>query len=275
MTNKILCSTGAITGKRNNYDYTLLEKLAQELECDGFELMVDRDWYEIREQLKDYLKEKAFYIPVVHCEKEIGELISLGGEANLKKAYTEFEMDCDIARTVGAERVVLHLWGGMASDANFQRNIDAYPYLNQKAKEYGLKLMIENVVCNVENPLKHLCELRQLYPDIGFVFDTKMAAFHSQLECLYEPEYEWLWKEGYIQHYHINDYAGGYMDWANLRTLPVGKGDIDFKRFFDFLKQTDFQGYLTTEGNAQMGDGMVDVEVLNRQFKQIRELLNK
>ena len=101
--------------------------------------MIDRDWYEKRETLKAYLKEKAFYIPVVHCEKEIGELISKGGEDNPKKAYDEFEMDCDIAKTVGAERLVLHLWGGMASDANFQRNIDAYPYLNQKAKEYGLK----------------------------------------------------------------------------------------------------------------------------------------
>ena len=171
MRNKILCSTGAITGKRNNYDYTLLETLAEQLECDGFELMIDRDWYEKRETLKAYLKEKAFYIPVVHCEKEIGELISKGGEDNLKKAYDEFEMDCDIAKTVGAERLVLHLWGGMASDANFQRNIDAYPYLNQKAKGYGLKLMIENVVCNMENPMKHLCELRQIYPDISFVFD--------------------------------------------------------------------------------------------------------
>lgn len=274
MTNKILCSTGAITGKRNNYDYTLLETLAEQLECDGFELMIDRDWYEKREILKAYLKSKAFYIPVVHCEKEIGELISLGGEENLKKAYREFEMDCDIAKTVGAERLVLHLWGGMASDANFQRNTDSYPYLNQKAKEYGLKLMIENVVCNVENPLKHLCELREAYPDIIFVFDTKMAAFHGQLEKLYEEEYKWLWKDGYIQHYHINDYAGGYMDWANLRTLPVGKGKIDFERFFEFVTKTNYQGFFTTEGNAQLGDGKVDIDVLNQQFRRIREALS-
>lgn len=275
MRNKILCSTGAITGKRNNYDYTLLETLAEQLECDGFELMIDRDWYEKRETLKAYLKEKAFYIPVVHCEKEIGELISKGGEDNLKKAYDEFELDCDIAKTVGAERLVLHLWGGMASDANFQRNIDAYPYLNQKAKGYGLKLMIENVVCNMENPMKHLCELRQIYPDISFVFDTKMAAFHGQLECLYEQEYEWLWKENYIQHYHINDYAGGYMDWPNLRTLPVGKGNLDFDRFFEFVTKTDYLGFFTTEGNAQLGDGCVDIEVLNQQFRKIRELLGE
>lgn len=36
-----------------------------------------------------------------------------------------------------------------------------------------------------------------------------MAAFHQQLELLYEKEYEWLWKHEHIRHYHLNDYAGG------------------------------------------------------------------
>ena len=68
--------------------------------------------------------------------------------------------------------------------------------------------------------MKHWCELKEEYPEIHFVFDTKMAAFHEQLDWLYEKEYEWLWKEGHIKHYHVNDYAGGYMDWKNLITLP-------------------------------------------------------
>ncbi|MBQ9122520.1 MAG: sugar phosphate isomerase/epimerase [Lachnospiraceae bacterium] len=275
MTNKILCSTGAITSRRNGYDYTLLEKLAEELECDGFELMIDSVWYGKREQLKAYLKEKAFYIPVVHCEKEIGELISRGSEEEQKQAFYEFEMDCDIAKAIGAKKLVLHLWGGMASDGHFQRNIEAYPKLNKIAQEYGLRLMIENVVCNVEDPMKHLCELRELYPDICFVFDTKMAAFHGQLELLYEPKYTWLWEDKYIEHYHVNDYAGGYKDWPNLRTLPVGKGKLDLKRFLQFVNKTGYEGYFTAEGNAQLGDGMVDVETLNQQFRKMKEFLGE
>jgi len=107
--------------------------------------------------------------------------------------------------------------------------------LNEIAGKYGLDLMIENVVCNVENPMKHLCELKEKYPQIRFVWDTKIAAFHEQLNLLYEPEYEWLWKEGYVCHYHVNDYAGGYMDWANLRTLSFGKGKVDFNQFLNLL----------------------------------------
>ena len=34
------------------------------------------------------------------------------------------------------------------------------------------------------------------------------------LEQLYDKEYEWIWKEGHIRHYHVNDYAGGYMDFG-------------------------------------------------------------
>lgn len=269
--NKILCSTGAITGKTNGYDYKLLEPLSKQLLCDGFELMMDSIWYEDIDALKNYLQKVNLYIPVVHCEKDIGEMISKGGETELVWAYRTFEIDCDVAKTIGAGKLVLHLWGGRASDSNFQSNINAYPYLCEKARAYGLELLVENVVCNVENPMKHLCELKEIYPDISFLFDTKMAAFHKQLDLLYDTEYEWLWKEGYIRHYHINDYAGGYMDWGNLRTLPVGKGKLDFTRFFDFIKRIGYTGDFTTEGNAVRSDGTVDVDMLNEQFKRIRE----
>lgn len=271
--NKILCSTGAITGKTNGYDYRLLQPMAQKLSCDGYELMMDSLWYEDIGALKGYLAEADLYIPILHCKKEIGELISKGSKADLEEAYRIFEIDCEIARVVDAKRLVLHLWSGQTSDSNFQSNIKAYPYLNEKAQEYGLELLTENVVCNVENPLKHLCELRELYPDIRFVFDTKMAAFHDQLELLYEPEYEWLWKDGYIRHYHTNDYAGGYMDWGNLRTLTIGKGKLDFDKFFDFVKGTGYTGDFTTEGNAVRNDGTVDVDLLNEQFRRIREYM--
>jgi hypothetical protein len=35
-----------------------------------------------------------------------------------------------------------------------------------------------------------------------------MAAFHGQLVLLYGKEYDWLWKDGHIRHFHVNDYGG-------------------------------------------------------------------
>jgi sugar phosphate isomerase/epimerase len=270
MKNPIYASTGAFLGKSNGYNYRLMEPLSKTLTCDGFELMVDDEWYPEIEEVKQYIKNLNLYIPVVHCAKDIGELISKGGEEELAAAYQMFETDCGVAKYLGAEKLVLHLWGGRTSDSNFQSNIRAYQHLNGVVKSHGLTLMVENIVCNVENPMKHLCELREIYPDIKYVFDTKMAAFHEQMDLLYETEYDWLWKENHILHYHVNDYAGGYKDWPNLRTLPVGKGRLDLKRFLQFVKKTGYEGFFTAEGNAQLGDGMVDVETLNQQFREIR-----
>lgn len=268
---KVLCSTGAILGKPNGYDYKLLEPVSKQLRCDGFELMIDSPWYQEIEALKCFLQELRLYIPVVHCEKSIGEMISKGGEAELAESYRRFEMDCDVARSVGAEKVVLHLWGGRTSDSNFQSNINTYPHVKEIASKYGLDLLVENVVCNEENPMKHLCELKEKYPGIHFVFDTKMAAFHEELDLLYEPEYDWLWKEGHIRHYHVNDYAGGYMDWCNLRTLPIGKGKVDFQRFFEFIKKIEYKGDFTVEATAFDSGGVVDVAMLNEQVRRLKE----
>ena len=271
--NKILCSTGAFTGRSNGYNYRLLGPLSKILTCDGFELMVDDEWYPEIEEVKQYIKNLNLYIPVVHCAKDVGELISKGGEEELAAVYKMFETDCGVAKYLGAEKLVLHLWGGRTSDSNFQSNIREYRKLNEIAKGHGLDLMVENIVCNVENPMKHLCELREIYPDIHYVFDTKMAAFHEQMDLLYAPEYDWLWKEDHIRHYHVNDYGGGYMDWANLRTLPIGKGHVDFDKFFAFIKKTGYQGDFTVEATAFDSTGAVDAEMLNEQFRRIQEYL--
>lgn len=169
--------------------------------------------------------------------------------------------------------IVVHLWDGLTPDSNFQNNIAGYPRLNQIAQRYGLDLLVENVVCSVENPMKHFCELNETYPNVHFVFDTKMAAFHGQIDLLYETEYEWLWRRKQIRHFHVNDYAGGYMDWGNLRSLPIGKGKIDFKRFFDFVKKIGYDDFFTVEATAHNGAGVVDVDMLNGQFAYIRASL--
>ena len=272
---KILCSTGALIGRPNARNYKLLEDLAKQLSCDGFEFMMYSTWYEEVDEIKSYLQELQLYIPVMHCEKHIGESISKGGSEELAEAYRRFEINCDIAKSIGAEKIVIHLWDGLTSDANFQNNLNAYSYLNETAAKYGLDLLVENVVCNQENPMKHWCELKDKYPNIHFVFDTKMAAFHGQMELLYDTEYEWLWRERHICHYHVNDYGGGYMDWKNLRTLPIGKGNIDFEKFFQYVKDIGYRGTFTVEATAFNQEGIVDIKMLNEQFQYIREQIFK
>lgn len=266
---QILCSTGALIGRPNGRDYRLLSTVKDQLECDGFEFMMYSTWYDEADGITEFLLDAKLNIPVMHCEKHIGANISLGGKENVDEALKLFCLNCRMAKNIHAEKLVLHLWDGNPSDQNFRNNLEVYGELAAIAQEYGILLLVENVVCNKENPMKHWCELAERYPDICFVFDTKMAAFHNQMDLLYRKEYEWLWKEHHIRHYHINDYAGGYMEWEKLKTLPIGKGNIDFGKFFDFIRHTGYDGTFTVEATAFGADGKIDVDMLNDCFRKI------
>lgn len=264
-TGRILCSTGAIITRRNNRDYSLLHTIVPQMKCDGIEFMMYESWHEGHiEALKQTLSD--FYVPVFHMTKQIGEWVSLG---QMEDAVHLFRADCALAKAVGAKLLVLHLWSGRASDQHIERNIAAYPVLRAITEEYGLLLTVENVLCNTRDPMTHMRTLADKYPDIAFTFDTKMAAFHSQEEELYKPENAWLWS--HIRHFHINDYAGGHMDWDNMSVKQLGKGHIAFDRFFAFVRGMGYTGDFTCEATAVNEDGTIRYDELNASLDRIRK----
>ena len=271
---KILCSTGALIGRPNGRDYRLLKQFCPQLDCDGFEFILYSTWYDQIDALTVFLKDLKLNIPVLHCEKTLSEHITKGGEEEIREAFRLFEINCTLANAVGADKMVLHLWNGEISDSRFENNLRAWPELNRRANAHGLTLLTENVVCR-KDPMTHWVELYQAYPEIKFVFDTKMADFHNQLDLLYDPRYDWLWKENHILHYHVNDFGGSYMDWSNLKVLQLGKGHIDFDRFFRFIKETDYRGDFTLEGTGFDQTGQVNLRNLNDQFALARKYLSK
>ena len=273
MENTILVSTGALIGRPNGRDYRLLKELTKKIRSDGFEFMMYSTWYGQEDHIIDFLKSNSINTPTMHCQKSIGESISKGSALDTKDAFEKFEINAKMASEIGAKKMVMHLWDGITSDAYFDNNIRAYPRLKEIADGYGVDLLIENVVCNVKDPLSHWMELLEIYPDIGFILDTKMAQFHDQLDILYDEKYEILWKEHHIRHYHINDYGGGYKDWGNLRTLPVGRGHIDFDRFFAFVKSSGYKGTFTLESTAFNKEGFVDTDMLNLEIDTVKGYL--
>ena len=270
---KVLCSTGALIGRPNGRDFRLLSSCVDKLQCDGFEFMMYDSWYEKLDELSSFLKGLSISIPVMHCEKHIGEAISRRGEGDWAEAFRRFQVNCQLAHFLGADRLVIHLWDGMTSDQHFHNNLEAYGQLANYAQAHHLSLLVENVVCNQDDPLSHWEALKEKYPDVSFILDTKMAAFHGQMEAMYVPDNFWLWDPKRIRHLHVNDYAGGYLDWQNLKTLHIGKGKVDFKRFFAFLKQVHYQGDYTVEATSFIPDGVIRWQELNETFARLRELM--
>ncbi len=92
---------------------------------------------------------------------------------------------------------------------------------------------------------------------------------------MYKEEYSWLWKEGHIKHYHINDYAGGYMEWEKLRSLLIGGGNIGFGEFFSFIRKIKYDDTFTVEATAFNQQGEVDTDMLEQCFGYIRQKLQE
>lgn len=266
----LLCSTGALITSRNGRNYRLLEEFAKQLECSGFEFMMYNSWYDTWEQVAKEVAALGLSFPVLHVEKRVGTAISRNEEGDLAEAARLFEINCCVAERIGAKKLVFHLWDGEPSDRDIRNNIEQYAVMNETAGRYGLLLTVENVVCNRENPLKHLTELHEAYPDITFTFDVKFAKFHDELERACTEEYRWLW-DGAVRHVHISDYAGGYMEWEKLKSLHPGEGKIDYDAFFAHLKKCAYAESVTIESTSVREDGSIDFERLNRSLRFLRE----
>ena len=262
---EILCSTGALIGRPNGRDFNLLSSLVPQLECDGLELLMYDTWYDKTRELCRVVKSLPKPVLVFHLEKSIGEFISY---RHLNDALAKMELNCFLAKEMGAKRLVLHLWNGIISDKNIEYNIACYENLEEIAAKHELLLTVENVVCSVADPMSHWCALIDKYPHIKFTYDTKMADFHKQQDLIFDPNYRHVVNN--IAHFHINDRLGEYKDWKNLRVLHVGRGSIDFEKIFALIKTLDYQGAFTTEATSFDQSGTVDIPALNRTFDKIR-----
>ncbi|MBO5981088.1 MAG: sugar phosphate isomerase/epimerase, partial [Clostridia bacterium] len=180
-----------------------------------------------------------------------------------------FDINCRLAKALGSKLLVLHLWSGLDSDKDMPHNMEIYPRLEETSRAYGLLLTVENVVCNHLDPFTHLVSLSEKFPNISFTFDTKMSQFHAQTEKLYQN------KEVFrrIKHFHINDYGGEYMDWSNLKTLHIGRGNVDFDKLFAYLKEQGYSGDFTVEATSFDENGVIDFDSLNSAFDKIRKYI--
>ena len=268
--NRVICSTGGLVVRANNRDYTKLKEYLPLIDTPYVEFMLYSMWYPCIGELTAFLKDLPVSYPVLHTEKTIGEALS---KEDFEEAYRLFEINCGLAEKLGSRYLVLHLWNGILSDSNMQANLKGCGELLRRAQAHGLTLSVENVVCNRQDPMTHLFELLDRYPDINFTFDTKMAQFHRQLPALYDKKSACLLP--HITHLHINDIACGYMDWQNLKTLHIGDGDVDFETFFSFIRSMGYQGDYTVEALTIAPDGTLLPEKMNRSLAYIRDHISE
>jgi sugar phosphate isomerase/epimerase len=233
--------------------------------------MIFDDWYEGLERIKkDYIS-AGLVCPVVHADKQIGDMMCSAENKPKGKYFDLWKINCNFAAEISTEKIVLHPYGAPDSDTYFEMISERIGALLETAKSFGLDMLVENLVCIHGSPIEHCEAFTEHYPSIGIIIDTRHAQFHYEMErTLASP----LWETRNIRHIHINEYAGARKDWSKLYPIPrLGKGDVDFKMFFAFLKKINYTGSITMENPSILENG-VDVEFINGNIRFVKKGIN-
>jgi sugar phosphate isomerase/epimerase len=264
--NPIYLSTGAFIGRKNNRNFRLAAECAGQLECDGFEFLVFRDFYGAMYEIAGEYTAAGLNIPVVHADKGIGDRFSNADESDYISAAEDFKRNCEIANILGAGTIVTHAWGYPESNKDPRRIMERLPALAESAAGAGLTLLVENVPCTDGDALHMLDTLAVAFPTLSFIIDTRLAHFHRELERVTSCP---VWPR--VRHFHVSDTKCGYKEWAALNPiLQPGEGGIDWRAFFGAVKRSGYAGSFTLEAPSMLESG-VDAETLNKGLAFIRD----
>ena len=263
--NPIYLSTGAFIGRKNGRNYRLALEFADQIISDGYEFLIFDDFYENIDKIVNDYRSAKLNIPVVHVEKQIGDLLG-GSIEEYTKSKELFTFNCDIATRLDSKKVILHAWGYPASDSNPDLTCERLSEFTNIANQFSVDLLVENVLCTHNDPLPFLQKIHTVLPDIKFIIDTRHAQFHRELEKI--PDSDIMQN---VRHIHINDYSGGYKEWNRLNPiLQPGNGDVNWIVFFEKLKQQRYIHSITLEAPSMLEYG-VDIKTLNNSLEFIRQ----
>ena len=284
MNRPLYVSTGALVGRVNGYDLRggldIIAGLYGRGICRGLELMMLTAYYERADEVISLIRDCGVPTPVIHCEKDVGTLLSDAGtlyaagkpgegDEKREEALRLFRLNCAFGESLSVPRMVLHLWGGYASDHHVDYNCAMLPELSRIAAEHGIRLLIENVPSSRYDPLSNWKRLLPSLGDGGLIFDTRFGQLHNQIrETLTDPEIA-----PRIEHVHISDFGGGYRDFSALRPiLHPGEGTVDFPLVASLLDAMDYRGGITLESPV-MGECGRDTDKLERTLRYLADLL--
>lgn len=281
--NNLYCSTGTTVSRRNGYNYHLVTRLFPQLQAqgimDGAEFMMIPAYYPQMKEVADEWIGEGLTFPVIHCEKEVGTLLSNAGSAVangeneaaaclLRQALDDFKKNCEMGAMVGSQRMVFHLWGGLDSDSHVEYNISVLPRLEEIIRPYGIRLLIENVPCTTKDPLTNWRSLSAHFDKCGLIFDTRFGFFHRQIEKIWQAE------DIYprIEHLHIGDIRGEEKDFTTLRPIyHPGEGMVNFGFVASRLREVGYSGSITLESPVAT-EGGADGEKLRASLLYTRKL---
>ena len=268
---QILCSTGAFSRSSDPRSHEVILRYGRELVADGLEIIFYPRWYQDQERIVRALCSCKLPFPVLHLEKSIGECFGSSQISEQEQGVLRFELNCASAQQLGAQIVVLHLWGLPSSDHHLERNLQPLKRCLDLAEQHGLMLTIETIPCACADPLSNVRRAVEHDSRARVALDTEFLAWHDQLEAVFNAT--WLWQTNMVRHVHLKDHDAHSTVSEGRHYLHLGEGQIDFQHFVQQLKARGFAGALSLEARAIDSEGQVDVARIQESLQFMRHLI--
>ena len=203
------------------------------------------------------LRKRLTYNPTISIHAPFMDLSPAAIDSKIRAVTIQrFQQTLEIAHILEANIIVFHSgyekWK-YALDANLwlQKSLETWIPLNEKAKDMGLKIAIENIFEDEPSNLKMLMDAINSV-NFGICFDTGHFNIFSQT-----PLSLWIehLKPNIIElHIHDNDKSFD-------QHKPIGEGSFNFKELFDNL---DLQNLVITLENHSPEDVFKSLDALSR-----------
>ncbi len=183
-------------------------------------------------ELKNITQDNGLNVTSIHPFTSGYEYILFfsGYERRIYDSIDYYKNYFNAACELGAKYVVFHGDNKRARFIGVQRYAEIFALIDKAAKEFGVRLVQENVSTSHIGSPENLAALKQLYPDVRFTLDIKQACRGG-----YDPLQTASAMGQNIVHVHLNDWAG------DKCRLPC-RGNCDLKKIVNTLDGFGYNG---------------------------------
>jgi len=191
----------------------------------------------IRSRLDRHDILRRIHAPIYNTHKE--------DPAVLKKAYSE---SSEFSKMVGAGAIVMHLEYESEKEASFEEwfrnNVEIWRWISQAAEKDQIHVMLENHHEGSAEPIVRI--LNSIRSDsLKACFDVgHFNVFGKKDVSFFLDDYP----KGAIEEIHLSDNLGD----SDMH-LPLGKGNVDFLKFFEAIDRKDMDPVYTIEAKDMLG----------------------
>ena len=136
----------------------------------------------------------------------------------------------EVCENIGIHFIELPFVGksSINEDSDINKLIEIFSKLENKAMEYGINFIFETDL-NPEKNSKLMEKMNGM--SVGLNFDMGNSAYWG-----FDPDHELPLIGKWVKNVHIKDCT------PQKYTLPLGNGDVDFKKVFGHLKNQNYNG---------------------------------